>query len=182
MHDVSGWLALDRMLRSQDAHIVPAASSSHANDIRAISLIHDGPVTRVALDAFLMLLSSTVGANLLRMKGLVRIAGDPDRPMVVHAVQHLMHPPTRLSAWPDEDRRTRLVVIGRGHDERALVEVFHALMEADDRSASTRNWGVPALAAACVLAVAIGAALLHLVGTDAAAIRQFVIPANGDRP
>ena len=183
VEDVSGWLALDRMLRSQDAHIGPAASSSHANDIRAISLIHDGPVTRVALDAFLMLLSSTVGANLLRMKGLVRIADDPDRPMVVHAVQHLMHPPTRLSAWPDEDRRTRLVVIGRGHDERALVEVFHALMEADNRSASARNWGIPALAAACVLAVAIGAALLHLVGIDAAAaIHQLVNSANGDRP
>ena len=171
------------MLRSQDAHIGPAASSSHANDIRAISLIHDGPVTRVALDAFLMLLSSTVGANLLRMKGLVRIVDDPDRPMVVHAVQHLMHRPTCLSAWPDEDRRTRLVVIGRGHDERALVKVFHAVMDADNRSARARNWGIPALAAACVLAVAIGAALLHLVGTDAAAaIRQLVIPANGDRP
>ena len=181
--DVSGWLALDRMLRSQDAHIGPAASSSHANDIRAISLIHDGPVTRGALDAFLMLLSSTVGANLLRMRGLVRIVDDPDRPMVVHAVQHLMHPPTRLSAWPDEDRRTRLVVIGRGHDERALVKVSHAVMDADNRRASARNWGIPALAAACVLAVAIGAALLHLVGTDAAAtIRQLVIPANGDRP
>ena len=181
--DVGGWLALDRMLRSRDDHIGPAASSSHANDIRAISLIHDGLVTRAALDAFLMLLSSTAGASLLRMKGLVRIADDPDRPVVVHAVQHLMHPPTRLSAWPDEDRRTRLVVIGRGHDERALVDLFHALTDADSRSAGPRNWGIPALAAACVLAVAIVAALFHLIGTDAAAaIPQLVIPSNGDRP
>jgi len=181
--DVSGWLALDRMLRSQDAKFGSAASSSHANDIRAISLIHDGPVTRVALDAFLMLVSNTVGANLLRMKGLVRIADDPDRPMVVHAVQHLMHPPTPLSAWPDEDRRTRLVVIGRGHDERALAEVFQVLIDADNRPASARNWRIPALAAACILAIAISAALVQLVKSDAAAaIRRLVISANGDRP
>jgi len=140
-------------------------------------------VTRVALDAFLMLVSNTVGANLLRMKGLVRIADDPDRPMVVHAVQHLMHPPTPLSAWPDEDRRTRLVVIGRGHDERALAEVFQVLIDADNRPASARNWRIPALAAACILAIAISAALVQLVKSDAAAaIRRLVISANGDRP
>ena len=117
------------------------------------------------------------------MKGLVRIADDPERPMVVHAVQHLMHPPTPLSAWPDEDRRTRLVVIGRGHDERALAEVFQVLIDADDRPASARNWRIPALAAACILAIAISAALVQLVNlTPQPLSAGSSFSANGDRP
>ncbi|HUI20072.1 MAG TPA: GTP-binding protein [Methylocella sp.] len=183
MDDVTGWLALDRMLRSQDTRTRPAASSLHADDIRAISLIHDGPVTRAALDVFLGILSRTVGANLLRLKGLVRLADDPDRPMVVHAVQHLMHPPTRLSAWPDEDRRTRLVVIGRGHDERAVAEMFQALIGGDGGAGAVRPWRIPAFVVVFLLALSIGAAIVHSAGSNAvAAADHHVTSANGDRP
>jgi G3E family GTPase len=45
----------------------------------------------------------------------------PDQPLVLHGVQHLFHPPQRLRAWPDGDRRTRIVFITRdiGRDEIA---------------------------------------------------------------
>jgi G3E family GTPase len=181
--DVAGWLALDRILRLEGPHLGQPASSLHAHDIRAIPLIHDGPVTRAALDRFLRLLANTAGANLLRLKGLVCLAEDPDQPLVVHAVQHLMHPPIRLPAWLDEDRRTRLVVIGRGHDERAVAEVFRMLVADPGTAAARRNWRVPAIATAFLLAIAIGAAVSHLFGADAvAAIHHLVTPANGDRP
>ena len=51
------------------------------------------------------------GPKLLRLKGIVALADDPDRPVVVHGVQHVLHPPVRLDAWPDSDRRTRIVFI-----------------------------------------------------------------------
>jgi G3E family GTPase len=54
------------------------------------------------------------------MKGLLNIAGE-ERPVAVHGVQHLFHPPAQLDAWPDGDRRSRLVLIVRDV-ERAFFE------------------------------------------------------------
>ena len=53
------------------------------------------------------------GPNLLRMKGIVNIAETPDTPVVIHGVQHVLHPPAQLERWPDADRRTRIVFIVR---------------------------------------------------------------------
>jgi G3E family GTPase len=33
--------------------------------------------------------------------------------VLVNGVQHVVHPPEHLDAWPDEDRRSRIVFIGR---------------------------------------------------------------------
>lgn len=182
--DVAGWLALDRMLRSEEESAAPSTRSVHAGDISAMSLIHDGPVTRSALNIFLMLLSNTAGASLLRMKGLVCLAEEPDRPVIVHAVQHLMHPLTQLTTWPNEDRRTRLVVIGRGHDERAIVDIFKLLAGESDHPAARRNWRGLAGAAGVVLAMAMAMAMVagffHFNGSGAVAdVHRLVIPANG---
>jgi G3E family GTPase len=38
----------------------------------------------------------------------------------VNGVQHVVHPPVHLDAWPDEERRSRLVFIGRGLKRAAL--------------------------------------------------------------
>ena len=53
------------------------------------------------------------GEALLRVKGILIVAGAVT-PVAVHAVQHLVHTPLHLSAWPDADRRSRLVFITRG--------------------------------------------------------------------
>jgi G3E family GTPase len=71
----------------------------------------DAPVPVPAFDLFLELLRNAHGPNLLRVKGIVALADDPSRPMVVHGVQHVFHPPARLDAWPDEDHTTRMVFI-----------------------------------------------------------------------
>ena len=51
------------------------------------------------------------GADLLRVKGIVRFADRPDRPAVVQAAQHAMFAPEWLDDWPDQDHRNRLVFI-----------------------------------------------------------------------
>ena len=45
---------------------------------------------------------------------IFKLADDVDRPVVIHGVQHVLHPPERLERWPDGDHRTRLVFITRG--------------------------------------------------------------------
>ena len=64
------------------------------------------------------------GDNLLRMKGILNVAGRPDNPAVIHGVQHVMFPVSWLDAWPDEERTTRLVFITQGLDGKVIQDRF----------------------------------------------------------
>lgn len=93
----------------------------HDARIRAFVLTADDPVRLATFELFWTLLRSTHGPKLLRLKGLVCIGEHPDEPLVVHAVQSVLHPPVTLPQWPSEDHRSRLVLIVDDLDP-ALVE------------------------------------------------------------
>ena len=78
---------------------------------------------------FLGLLQSFHGANMLRMKGIVKVADDPSRPIVLHGVQHVFHPPVRLPGWPDGDHRTRLVFIVKDIEKPLIEDLFKAFTD-----------------------------------------------------
>ena len=85
---------------------------------------------------------------LLRVKGIVKLAEHPDRPVVVHGVQHIFHPTAQLERWPDDDRRTRLVFITRDLPEKTVQELFGAFIgtvapDRPDRAALTDNPLIP---------------------------------------
>jgi G3E family GTPase len=90
----------------------------HDDRIRAFSLRHEPPITATGLTAWLNMLAGLRGANLLRVKGLVNVEG---RPVVVQAVQSVLHEPLELEGWPSDDQSTRIVFITRDM-ERAEVE------------------------------------------------------------
>jgi G3E family GTPase len=78
----------------------------------------------------------------------VKLAEDGERPVVIHAVQHLMHPPARLAAWPEGERNTLMVFIVRGIAQATISELFNALMgppaaDRPDRTALIDNPLVP---------------------------------------
>lgn len=91
--------------------------------VEASALLFDEPVDPRALDACLEGLLLFRGSDLLRVKGIVNVAG-LDRPMVIHGVQHVFHPPEILDRWPDEDRRTRIVMITQDLDQELLRACF----------------------------------------------------------
>jgi G3E family GTPase len=97
--------------------------SPHAGDIRTFTLFHDTPVSVTGLTTWLTMLAGFKGPQLLRLKGIVNVEGDP---YVLHAVQTVIHEAVRLEAWPSEDRRTRIVFIGRGLDRDAIERSFSA--------------------------------------------------------
>ena len=66
---------------------------------------------------------------MLRMKAIVKVSDDPTRPVVLHGVQHVFHPPVRLAAWPDGDERTRLVFIVKDIDKATIENLFRAFTE-----------------------------------------------------
>jgi G3E family GTPase len=65
------------------------------------------------------------GPDLLRIKGLLNLTGSKG-PVVFQAVQHLIHPPVELAAWPDKDRSSRVVFITRGVSEAQVRDLFDA--------------------------------------------------------
>lgn len=116
----------------------------HDHRVRSISLVHDAPVPWTTIEMFLDLLRSSQGEKLLRMKGIVELAEDPSRPLVLHGVQKLMHPPARLPAWPAGPRGARLVLITFDLDEDYVRRLFSAFtgqpsVDAPDRAALADN-------------------------------------------
>jgi G3E family GTPase len=109
-----------------DVDVRPPAGG-HRAAIRAFDLRLREPVAPQDFALFLELLRAALGPKLLRLKGLVGLAAHPDAPLVVHAVQHVLHPPRRLSAWPGGDRATRMVVIVDGLDRVAIDRLWAAL-------------------------------------------------------
>jgi G3E family GTPase len=99
----------------------------HMPSIGAYSLRLADPVSMSAFSSFLELLRARLGPRLLRIKGLVALAERPGEPLVIHGVQHIFHPPRRLSAWPDADRATRIVLVVEGID-RAFVDRLWAAL------------------------------------------------------
>jgi G3E family GTPase len=100
----------------------------HDAHIASFVLTTDRAIPGGTLEMFLELLRANYGAQLLRLKGIVKLAEMPETPVVVHGVQHVFHPTARLERWPDDDHRTRLVFITRDLSERTVRELFEAFL------------------------------------------------------
>ncbi len=100
----------------------------HDAHIRAFCFSAKTPLTPASFDIFIDLLRHTHGPRMLRVKGIVALADDPSRPVAIHGVQHVFHPPHRLDAWPDADRRTRIVFIVKDLDESFVQGLYGALV------------------------------------------------------
>jgi G3E family GTPase len=100
----------------------------HDERIRAFCLTSDQPIRQGTLDMFLDLLRSSQGAKLLRVKGLVALAEDPEHPVVIHGVQHVIHVPAVLPRWPTEDRRSRIVFIVDDLERETVEKLWNAFL------------------------------------------------------
>ena len=108
----------------------------HDATIRSFSIVHDRPVDPMALEMFIDLLRSAHGEKLLRMKGILNVK-DTDKPVVIHGVQHVFHPPATLDAWPEgDDRKSRVVFITRDIAESTIRKVFASFFDAEKK-----GWG-----------------------------------------
>jgi G3E family GTPase len=114
-------------LRPADAH------HHHHHDhsgIASIVLHSEAPISGPALALWLDSLLSVHGGDVLRVKGIVRIAGI-EQPLVLHAVHHVLHPLTPLTpraeaAWSTTG--SEIVVIQRGLPEAGLRASFAAAL------------------------------------------------------
>ncbi|KAA0969581.1 GTP-binding protein [Aureimonas fodinaquatilis] len=117
---------VSRWLKAEAFDQPAAGASNHRGEISTFSIVVDEPLTMEALRRWLASITSLRGADLLRMKGLIAISGQSG-PMVVHAVQHVVHPPVQLQQWPTDDKRTKIVFITRNLPQEGLRRSFLAL-------------------------------------------------------
>lgn len=96
---------------------------AHTRGITSFALVRDQPLHAVTLPLLLEALAENCGADLLRVKGIVNVVEEPARPAVIHGVQHVYHAPQWLARWPSDDRRTRIVFIGRDLHEAWLTRL-----------------------------------------------------------
>ncbi len=95
----------------------------HVWNIQSASIVIDERIEWARVSDWLMWLTSLRGPDVLRIKGLLRINGYAG-PVLIHGVQHVFYPPRELRAWPDDDHRSRLVVIARDIPEAAIRRSF----------------------------------------------------------
>jgi len=115
-----------RWLKVESEHAPTAAAKHHHPDvnrhdasIHAFCLRFDRPLDWTAFGIWLTMLLQAHGTDILRVKAMLNVTGSPG-PVVVHGVQHLVHPPDHLPQWPDDDHSSRIVFIVRGLSREAI--------------------------------------------------------------
>jgi len=97
----------------------------HDQSIASFVLAFDEPLDWIAVSHWLAYLRSVRGEDLLRVKGILNLRGEP-APVVIHGVHHVFHPPVALREWPDADRRSRIVFITRGIARQEVLALWQA--------------------------------------------------------
>ncbi len=111
-----GVLAEDRRAEQVQAWLEAVeADAHHGHDhhagVHAMALRFDEPLDWTMFGLWLSMLLQSHGDHVLRVKGLLDTGADG--PLVLHGVQHVIHPPTHLASWPDDDHASRIVLIVR---------------------------------------------------------------------
>jgi G3E family GTPase len=101
----------------------------HSTAVASVSLVFDEPLDWTAFGIWLSMLLNRHGENVLRVKGILQVQG-ATAPVLVNAVQHIVHPPQHLEHWPSADRRSRIVFITRGIDHGVLRRSLAAFSSA----------------------------------------------------
>lgn len=116
LHDPAGKAReVDRWIQAGDPH-----RHHHTEGVSSFAMIYDRPLDWTAFGIWMTMLLNRHGDKVLRIKGLLSVS-DVETPVLINGVQHVVHPPVHLDAWPDSDRRSRLVFIVRDMD-RARIE------------------------------------------------------------
>ncbi len=96
---------------------------NHLQNIETVCIVEPGELDGMKLSIWFRSQIAEFGANLLRMKGLLNLRGDPDQFLFQGVRMEFEGRPGR--AWSaDEKRLNRLVFIGRSLDQGAITRGF----------------------------------------------------------
>jgi G3E family GTPase len=125
--EVQRWLKAEELAAQDEPQAHRHDVNRHGSDIVASCLTLDAPLEWPAFAIWLTMLLNRHGPNILRLKGILNIA-QVATPVVIHGVQHTIHPPSHLDSWPDGIARTQIVLIAKGLERaplQASLEAFN---------------------------------------------------------
>jgi G3E family GTPase len=125
--DVRRWLNADAY-EAHEHHHHHHNLNRHDDRIEAHCLTLTEPLPWDAVTLWLQSLTAYRGEDILRLKAILNLRGQTV-PTVLHGVQHLLHPPVQLPAWPDDDHRSRIVLITRDISRDLLEKSLKQLTE-----------------------------------------------------
>ena len=103
------------------------AANRHDDAIHAFSVRLAEPLDWTRFGIWLTMLVHCHGPKILRIKGILNVQGST-MPVAVHGVQHLIHPPVHMVAWPDANRHSQLVFIVKGLERQGVVRSLNAFV------------------------------------------------------
>jgi G3E family GTPase len=145
--DVRAWLNAAAYQQADAGHYGERENNDHAahdhhhlhdRDIASFCFVREKPIPREALRLLLEALQQNLGPNLLRVKGIVNVAEEPERPAVIQGAQQLLHNLSWLERWPDADRRSKIVFITQGFDRAEVEDMIAVLDRVASRTAAAR--------------------------------------------
>jgi G3E family GTPase len=129
VHNVLAWLGVHDHEADDSKH----EHEHHLHGIASYCMTFDESFAWPTLARWLDSLVVNHGEALLRIKGIVDIQG-VEEPVVIHAVQRLFHPPTKIRAWSGARRCSRLVFITNGIPRATVEAALRAAMGASPQS------------------------------------------------
>ena len=123
--EVRRWLAVESENADAGTQHQHVDVNRHDERIHAFCLRFTQPLDWTSFGIWLTMLLHSHGTDVLRVKGMLNVTSSPG-PVVVHGVQHLVHPPDHLPQWPDDDRSSRIVFIVRGLSRDAIERSLNA--------------------------------------------------------
>ena len=136
-------------------HTLENPETHHHHDesgIQTFCITREEPMSVEMLRMFLEGLSSEAGPNLLRVKGIINIVEEPDRPAVIQGAQQLFHSLELMDNWPSADRRTRIVFITRHIDQAYIEETLELIERVSTRTVAAQAAAKNALPISVTLA------------------------------
>lgn len=157
MPDVAAWLGEERSRDEQaraaaleapvrwSRHPKPAhaahGAGRHEDGVTSFVVRFDTPVPWFGFALAMARILQEHGPRLLRVKGLMNVAGDT-LPRVVQCVQNVAYPVVRLPRWPEggpfDDQRGRLVFITHDLEDAAAQAIRDSLMNLPGDAAAIR--------------------------------------------
>ncbi|TKI04296.1 CobW family GTP-binding protein [Martelella alba] len=122
---ISSWLNWRPLDEGKPVHhaIASFQQDKHSHGINNFYLTIDEPFHWEHLSAWLDALTLAHGKQLLRVKGICWIKNQ-DKPIVIHVVQGLFHPPTVINDKVDQERISRIVFITQGLSKKYIDDVL----------------------------------------------------------
>ena len=131
LHETRADLEAERWVQNFVDHSPEGEHLHHADHehsgVNSFCVVFPEQINWTAFGLWLSMLLNRHGRNILRVKGILNLSGN-DYPVAIHGVQHLVHPPVHLSAWPNEDRRSRIVFIVRDIASAAIEQSLNIFL------------------------------------------------------